>query len=44
MRWIVRIVVFLVLVGFLGLVGYAYLGDLSPQRSLLSTPVTLDAD
>jgi hypothetical protein len=44
MRWIVRIVLLLVVAGFLGLVGHAYLGDLSPDRSLISTPVTLDAD
>lgn len=44
MRWIVRIVLFLVVAGFLGLVGYAYLGDLSPDQSLISAPVTLDAD
>ncbi len=44
MRWIIRIVLFLVVVGFLALVGYAYLGDLSPQQSLISAPVTLDAD
>lgn len=44
MRWIIRIVLFLVVVGFLALVGYSYLGDLSPQQSLISAPVTLDAD
>lgn len=32
----------LVLLGFLGLVGYAYLGDLSPQRSEVRQPVELD--
>ncbi len=32
----------LVLLGFLGLVGYAYLGDLSPQRSDVRQPVELD--
>jgi hypothetical protein len=30
------------LFAFLGLVGYAYLGDLSPERSEVSQPVELD--
>ncbi len=44
MRWIVRIVLFLVVAGVLGLIGHAYLGDLSPDQTLISAPVTLDAD
>ena len=32
----------LVVLGFIGLTGYAYLGDLSPESSEISTPVLLD--
>ncbi|MEI4470470.1 hypothetical protein [Frigidibacter sp. MR17.24] len=38
---ILKLVVFLVVLGFLGLTGYAYLGDLSPQRSEVRKPVAL---
>ena len=34
----------LVLVGFLALVGYAYLGDLSPEPQDVSEPVKLDVN
>lgn len=30
-------------IGFLGLTGYAYLGDLSPQQEEVRKPVVLDA-
>lgn len=39
-----KALVFLLVVGFIGLVGYAYLGDLAPDRSEISLPVTLDVD
>lgn len=39
-----KLFVFLAVVGIAGLVGYAYLGDLSPERSEVRTPVTLDVD
>ncbi len=41
---LLRAVFFLVVILGLGLVGYAYLGDLSPDRSEVRIPVDLDAD
>jgi hypothetical protein len=43
-RILFRLVLFLVVIGALGLVGYAYLGDLSPNQSDVSEPVNLNAD
>ncbi len=37
-----RILLILVALGFLGLVGYSYLGDLSAPQSEVTVPVTLD--
>ena len=34
----------LALLGFIGLTGYAYLGDLSPAQGEVKVPVTLNAD
>lgn len=34
---------FLLVLGFLALIGYAYLGDLSPVVTEVRQPVTLDA-
>jgi len=39
---ILKTLVFLIVVAFLGLVGYAYLGDLSPSRSDVKEPVELN--
>lgn len=41
---IIKVLVFLVLLGFIGLVGYAYLGDLSPDQSEMREPVKLDVN
>ncbi|PZX19893.1 hypothetical protein LX81_00357 [Palleronia aestuarii] len=41
---LLKFIVFLLLVGFLGLVGFAYLGDLDPARTEREIPVTLDAN
>ncbi|TCP23039.1 hypothetical protein [Rhodovulum adriaticum] len=41
---LLKVLFFLVLLGFLGLVGYAYLGDLPPVQADLSQPLTLDVD
>ncbi|MDT8855778.1 hypothetical protein RNZ50_12275 [Paracoccaceae bacterium Fryx2] len=30
--------------GFIALAGYAYLGDLAPQQSVVTQPVLLDAN
>jgi hypothetical protein len=44
MRRIVKLLVWLMVLGFIGLAAYAYLGDLGPVQSLVSTPVVLNAD
>ena len=41
---LLKFLVFLIVIGALGLVGYAYLGDLSPDQSEISQPVELNAD
>jgi hypothetical protein len=33
-----------VIFGFIGLTGYAYLGDLTPEQGDVTKPVVLDAD
>ena len=43
-RILLKLVAFLVVAGALGLVGFGYLGDLSPSQSDVSVPVTLDAE
>ena len=37
-RWLI----YLVVIGGLGLAGYAFVGDLSPERSEIRRPVVLD--
>ncbi|WP_268839400.1 hypothetical protein [Rhabdonatronobacter sediminivivens] len=44
MRHIVKLVLILAVLGGIGLVGFAYVGDLSPQRSQVSEPVSLDGN
>ena len=44
MMRLIKYVLLLGLIGFLGLVGFAYFGDLSPEQSDVIKPVTLDAD
>lgn len=41
---ILKLLIFLALLGFVGLTGYAYLGDLSPEQSEVNHPVTLDVE
>ena len=43
-RILLKLVLFLVVIGALGVVGYAYLGDISPDQPDVSEPVNLDAD
>jgi hypothetical protein len=43
-RFLLKLLVFLVVVGAVGLVGYAYLGDISPTQTDVSEPVNLNAD
>ncbi|WP_281283455.1 hypothetical protein [Palleronia caenipelagi] len=40
---LLKLVVFLVILTVVGLTGYAYLGDMDPDRSERVDPVTLDA-
>lgn len=39
---ILKILIFLGLLGFAGLSGYAYLGDMAPERGEVRTPVDLN--
>lgn len=41
---LLKALIFLVIIGFFGLVAYAYLGDLSPVQSEVKQPVVLNAD
>ncbi|TCP61320.1 hypothetical protein EV663_10538 [Rhodovulum bhavnagarense] len=41
---LIKILFFFVLLGFLGLVGYAYLGDLDPNQSERTQTMTLDVN
>jgi hypothetical protein len=41
---IFKALVFLVVIGFIGLTAYAYLGDLGPVQSEVKQPVVLNAD
>lgn len=38
-----KLLAFLVIAGGIGLVGFAYLGNLDPDRSTVTVPVDLDA-
>lgn len=45
MIWrIVKLLVVLAVLGFIGLTGYAYLADLSPIQQQVTVPVILNAD
>jgi hypothetical protein len=44
MVMILKFIFILVVLGAIGLVGYAYLGDLAPEQVDVVTPVTLDAN
>ena len=39
---LLKLLVFLVVLGAIGLVAFAYLGDLSPQQTEIRVPVDLD--
>lgn len=41
---IIKLLLVLAILGFIGLTGYAYLGDLSPDQAEVKVPVTLNAD
>lgn len=42
MRHILKLVVILVVLGGIGLVAFAYFGDLAPERRQITAPVVLD--
>lgn len=42
MRHIFKLLVVLIVLGGIGLIGFAYVGDLSPAQQLTTQPVTLD--
>jgi hypothetical protein len=42
MKLVFKGVVILVILGLIGLSGFAYLGDLSPEQSIVTQPVVLD--
>ncbi len=44
MRLFLRFLMFLILFGAVGLIGFAYLGELAPESREAVTPVTLDAE
>jgi hypothetical protein len=41
---IIKALVLLLIFGFVGLTGFAYLGDLSPKQGEVKKPVVLNAD
>ena len=40
---IIKTLVLMLVLGFIGLVGYAYLGDMRPVQGTVSKPVVLNA-
>ena len=44
MRYIFRFLLILVVLAALAVVGYAFVGDLSPDRSTTETPVMLEVN
>jgi hypothetical protein len=42
MARLLKLLFFLLLLAFVGLVGFAYLGEMSPQIERVTEPVTLD--
>ena len=41
---LLKILIFLFVLGFAGLAGYAYFGDMDPERTEARIPVRLDMD
>ncbi|GGW22016.1 hypothetical protein GCM10011452_04430 [Gemmobacter lanyuensis] len=41
---IIRLLLLLAVLGFAGLTGYAFLGDMDPPQGTVTKPVTLDAN
>ncbi len=43
MRRLLKLLVFLIVMGIAAIIGYAYFGDLTPNRIEVNQPVELDA-
>jgi hypothetical protein len=43
-RWVLKIGAVLLLLGFIGLTGYAYLADFAPDQNNVTKPVVLDGE
>ncbi len=43
-RFLIKLLAVLLVVAAVGVVGYAYLGDISPNQTDVSEPVNLNAD
>nr|WP_319251742.1 hypothetical protein [uncultured Celeribacter sp.] len=41
-KFLFRLLIIIILLGALGFIGFAYVGDLSPQRGEVSVPVTIE--
>ena len=41
---LLKALIFLLLLGFIALTGYAYLGDMAPEVKEVNQPVTLDVE
>lgn len=41
---IIKLLLVLLVLGFLGLIGYAYLGDLEPPQTQVTKPVPVDGN
>lgn len=44
MRRLIKLLLYLVVLAGIGLVGYAYIADLTPSQLRVSEPVTLDVE
>ncbi|MGY6549845.1 MAG: hypothetical protein ACXIU7_12700 [Roseinatronobacter sp.] len=44
MRYLFRLVLVLAVLAGVAVLGYAFVGDLSPQRSATETPITLEVN
>ncbi|WP_281261127.1 hypothetical protein [Aliiruegeria haliotis] len=44
MKRLFKLLLYLVVLGAIGLTGYAYLADLTPEQVRVSEPVSLDVD
>lgn len=44
MRYIFRLVLIIILLGGIAVLGYSFVGDLSPQRAPVEIPITLEVN